>query len=70
MAMAITYYLSGGNLIIPALIHGAFDASGFVAAGISPEIGMALRQSMIPAGVIVAFSFLGRRRETNTSPPA
>jgi membrane protease YdiL (CAAX protease family) len=70
MAMAITYYLSGGNLIIPALIHGAFDASGFVAAGISAEIGMALRQSMILAGVIVAFSFVGRRRGTNTSPPA
>jgi membrane protease YdiL (CAAX protease family) len=69
MALATTYYLSGGNLIVPALIHGAFDASGFVAAGISPEIGIALRHSMIVAGVIVAFSFLGRRRGANTSPP-
>jgi membrane protease YdiL (CAAX protease family) len=61
MALAVTYYLSGGNLLIPALIHGAFDASGFVAAGISPEIGIALRQAMILAGVLVAFSFFARR---------
>jgi membrane protease YdiL (CAAX protease family) len=69
MALAITYYLSGGNLIIPALIHGGFDASGFVAAGISPEIGSALRQTMILTGVLVALSFLRRRRGATPSSP-
>lgn len=29
MALAITYYHSGGNLLIPALIHGVYDATGF-----------------------------------------
>lgn len=70
VAMAVTYYLSGGNLIVPALIHGAFDASGFVAAGISPEIGELLRQTMILAGLIVAFFFFGRHAGTSRSPMA
>ncbi|MFB3925851.1 MAG: lysostaphin resistance A-like protein [Syntrophales bacterium] len=62
MAMAVTYYYSGGNLLIPALLHGAFDAAGFIASDISPQIGIALRQLMILTGVFVAFGFFTRRR--------
>jgi len=54
MALAGTFYLSGCNLFIPAMIHGAFDGAGFIAAEISPETGIALRQIMIWAGLIAA----------------
>ncbi len=62
VAMAVAYYRSGGNLLIPALIHGAFDASGFIALGISYEIGSMMRQSLVLVGLIVAVSSLGRQR--------
>lgn len=54
MAMAITYYLSGGNLFIPALIHGAFDASGFIGVAVSPHVGLALRALLTLTGLVIA----------------
>ena len=62
MAMAVTYYYSGGNLLVPAMLHGAFDAAGFIASDISPELGIALRQLMIWTGILVAFGFFVRRK--------
>jgi len=56
MAMAFTYYLSGGNLLVPALIHGAYDATGFIGVATSTDIGMLLRAVMILAGVIASFA--------------
>lgn len=61
MAMAITYYLSGGNLFIPAMIHGAYDATGFLGIAVSPDVGVLLRGSMIAIGVIVAGALLIQR---------
>jgi membrane protease YdiL (CAAX protease family) len=55
MAMASTYYLSGGNLFAPALIHGAYDATAYVGVATSMSIGLSLRAFMIVLGVIVAF---------------
>jgi hypothetical protein len=54
MAMAATYYLSGGNLLVPAIIHGAYDAMGFVGVATSLDLGILLRGSMILMGLIVA----------------
>jgi membrane protease YdiL (CAAX protease family) len=54
MAMAGTYYLSGGNLFAPALIHGAYDATAFIGVATSTNVGLALRGSMIGLGVVVA----------------
>ena len=54
MAMASTYYISGGNLLIPAVIHGIYDATGFLGVAISPEIGMYLRGIMILTGMLFA----------------
>jgi membrane protease YdiL (CAAX protease family) len=34
MALAIAYYRSGGNLLVPDLIHGVFDATGFMAVAV------------------------------------
>jgi len=55
MAMAATYYLSGGNLFAPALIHGAYDATAFVGVATSTSVGGGLRAFMILLGIIVAF---------------
>jgi membrane protease YdiL (CAAX protease family) len=54
MAMAATYYLSGGNLLIPALIHGAYDATGFLSIAVSVDVGLFLREAMIGIGTIIA----------------
>jgi membrane protease YdiL (CAAX protease family) len=54
MAMAGTYYLSGGNLFAPALIHGAYDATAYVGVATSTSVGTGLRVIMILLGVIVA----------------
>ncbi len=54
MALATTYYLSGGNLLVPALIHGFYDAAGFVAVAANSSVGMRLRGVLTLAGVIAA----------------
>lgn len=54
LAMAITYYLSGGNIFIPALLHGAYDAIGFLGIATSSELGLLLRLSMTAVGLLVA----------------
>jgi membrane protease YdiL (CAAX protease family) len=63
MALAITYYRSGGNLLIPALIHGAYDATGFMAVAASPRIGIELRGVLILAGVIAAVIMIVARSQ-------
>jgi membrane protease YdiL (CAAX protease family) len=61
MAMAVTYYLSGGNLLIPAIIHGAYDATGFLGVATSPELGTILRMSMMAFGVAFGILLLIQR---------
>ena len=68
LAMAGTYYLSGGNLFAPALIHGAYDATGYVGVATSAIVGDGLRAFMIVLGVIVAFVMYiqrGSRKDQN-----
>jgi membrane protease YdiL (CAAX protease family) len=52
LAMAFAYYLSGGNLLGPALIHGAFDATGFIGVATTTTIAIELRGALILAGVV------------------
>ncbi|RDE17603.1 MAG: hypothetical protein C4K49_02065 [Candidatus Thorarchaeota archaeon] len=47
MAMAVSYYLSGGNLLVPAFIHGLFDATGFLTIAFSFELGASLRLDFV-----------------------
>jgi membrane protease YdiL (CAAX protease family) len=54
MAMSFTYYFSGGNLIVPALIHGIYDAAGFLNVAVSPAAGSICRGTMVIAGIVVA----------------
>ncbi len=64
MAMAATYYYSGGNLLVPAMVHGAYDATAFVGVATSTAIGVALREIMILIGVIVAVVLFAQRGRT------
>jgi membrane protease YdiL (CAAX protease family) len=64
MAMAATYYVSGGNLLIPAMIHGAYDASGFVGVATTIEASIILRGILTVIGIIVAFAIFIQRDRT------
>lgn len=60
MALAIAYYASGGNLIVPALLHGAFDASGFFSIAIGSNVGTYFRIFMVGLGLILALGLIIR----------
>jgi membrane protease YdiL (CAAX protease family) len=62
MAMAATYYVSGGNLIVPALIHGAYDATAFIGVATSTAIGDELRVLMILISAFVAIVIFVERK--------
>ncbi len=69
VAMCITYYWSEGNILIPALIHGAYDATGFLGVATTSTIGLAARVALIAAGLVCAVIFLPRKiRMRPTSP--
>lgn len=70
MAMAATYYVSGGNLIVPAMIHGAYDATAFIGVATSANIGDQLREFMILIGIFVAIAiFIEKRTNKNLGQP-
>ncbi len=68
MAMSFTYYFSGGNLLVPALIHGLYDAGGFLAVAVSPSVGAGFRSVMIAAGIAVAVGMAARSLRKPASP--
>jgi hypothetical protein len=64
MAMCVTYYLSEGNLLVPAVLHGAYDATAFVGVATSSSIGTDLRVLMLLIGITAALSlFINRMRK-------
>jgi membrane protease YdiL (CAAX protease family) len=69
MAMAATYYLSGGNLLVPAIIHGVYDATAFIGVATSLNFGLQLRGIMIFIGIAVAF-LLFLQKIQQRKPPA
>jgi membrane protease YdiL (CAAX protease family) len=63
IAMAATYYVSGGNLLLPALIHGTYDATGFIGVAVSRNVGIELRGLMIMIGIIAAIALFIQRTQ-------
>ncbi|MCW4005032.1 MAG: CPBP family intramembrane metalloprotease [Candidatus Bathyarchaeota archaeon] len=61
IAMAITYYWSKGNILIPALLHGLYDAAGFLGVATTNEIGLAARLVLIAVGVVFAAVYLPKK---------
>jgi membrane protease YdiL (CAAX protease family) len=52
-AFAAAYRFSGGNLVVPALLHGASDASAFLTL-VSLGAGLALHYGIIFVGLVIA----------------
>ncbi len=52
-ALAATYRFSGGNLVVPALLHGANDATAFLTL-VSVELGVVLHYLVILIGLVIA----------------
>jgi membrane protease YdiL (CAAX protease family) len=64
IAMCVTYYLSGGNLLVPAVVHGVYDATGFLGVATSSQIGTVLRVLMLLIGIAVGLGlFINRTRK-------
>jgi membrane protease YdiL (CAAX protease family) len=61
MAMAVTYYLSNGNLLIPSFIHGLFDAAGFLTTAVSLDFGATLRLQLFFISLAVLGAVLIQR---------
>lgn len=68
MALAITYYLSGGNLFAPSLIHGAYNATAFVGVATKQDIGTLLRWLMIVTGLVAGLALLLERVRKKSTP--
>jgi uncharacterized protein len=51
-AFAATYQLSGGNLVVPSVLHGAYDASAFLTL-VSTDAGLLLRYVPMLVGALV-----------------
>lgn len=54
LALAITYYKTRGNLLIPALIHGVYDATGFLTVAVSTQVGARARGIFVIVCITVA----------------
>ncbi len=73
-AMCATYYYSGGNILLPALIHGAYDATGFLTIAISTDVGLAARGALTFVGIAFAVYLLLKKiimkPNPNPQPPS
>ena len=67
-AFAATYRASGGNLVVVALLHGAYDASAFYYAFINPTGGLLFRYLPVLAGAAIALAYYVRS-EGEDGPP-
>jgi membrane protease YdiL (CAAX protease family) len=74
-AMAVTYYWSDGNILIPAIIHGLYDATGFLGVALSDDtISVIARGVLMSAGLVFAVLYLPQkirlsRTEKSSNPP-
>ncbi|MCL5666284.1 MAG: CPBP family intramembrane metalloprotease [Patescibacteria group bacterium] len=53
LAMCFTYYLSGGNLLVPAMLHGFYDATGFLSIAAPSFPAMWLRYGAAGLGFLI-----------------
>jgi membrane protease YdiL (CAAX protease family) len=51
-ALAATYRFSGGNLVVPSLLHGANDATAFLTL-VNLEVGVILHYLVILVGAVI-----------------
>ena len=68
MAMAATFYTSKGNLIIPAILHGVYDASAFFGIATSIDATVLIRGAMILTGIVIAIVLFVKRNQRTKTP--
>jgi len=73
-AMSVTYYWSGGNILVPALIRGVYDATSFLGVATTSQIGQAAQLAMIFVGIAFAAVYLPekikmRQKYNSAAPP-
>ncbi len=68
-AFAATYRSARGNLVVPAALHGAYDASAYLTL-ISLGAGVGFRYGLIVLGAVVGVVYYLRRSERGGPPPA
>jgi membrane protease YdiL (CAAX protease family) len=69
LALSAAYYYSGGNLLIPIILHGLFDSFGFLSLATGSDLGYNLRFFMIGAGLLVAIYLTGKNSFLPGCPP-
>lgn len=69
-AFAATYHVSGGNLVVPAILHGVNDATAFLSVSPWPALGYATHYGFIAvAGIVGLVAWLGRGYGSAAGPP-
>lgn len=66
-AFAATYHASGGNLVVIALLHGAYDATAFYSL-IDPGVSAVLRYGLVLVGAAIALGTYLARKDPAPSP--
>ena len=61
VALAITYYWSGGNILVPAIIHGVYDATGFLGVATTTNVGLVARFVFLVVGLVFAVVYLPKK---------
>ena len=61
LAMCITYYWSGGNIVMLALIHGLYDATDFLGVATTTQIGLSAQIVMVVVGLGFAAVYLPKK---------
>ena len=73
-ALAATYRFSGGNLVVPALLHGATDAAAFLTVipqGWGEIAGLGIRYGIIGVGALIGLiEYLRKEGARAVAPPA
>ena len=64
-AMCVTYYWSDGNLLVLALIHGAYDATGFLGVATTSLIGNIARGAYDSGGLNLCRIILPKKLHIN-----
>ena len=67
-AMSITYYWSGGNIVMLALIHGVYDATAFLGVATASQIGQAAQLAMVFVGIGFAAVYLPQKINMRQTP--
>jgi membrane protease YdiL (CAAX protease family) len=66
-AFAATYRSTGGNLVVPAVLHGANDAAAYLTL-ISLAVGTAVHWTLILGGALVGLVYYAARPQRGTAP--